>query len=234
MKERKTKSIENGGFYIALCACILIIALVGYMSGLSSKDEQAPEQQLADNSKTEVYTLPTMQPATAQPATPKPARTAAPTTAAPADVSERAVSSTVTDVEDIPHLITPVKGEVKVEFSGDQLVFNDIVSDWRTHDGVDFTANVNDDVLASGDGVIEDVYSDSLGDCILIDHQNGYKTLYANLADVGDKKAGDEVKKGDVIGKIGETALADFTKEPHLHFEVLADGKNVNPLEYIE
>ena len=136
--------------------------------------------------------------------------------------------------EEIPHFIAPVSGEVKAEFSGEDLVYHSTVSDWRTHDGVDFAANANDDVLASADGVIEEVSSGSLGESILVDHHNGFKTLYANLSELQDIKAGDEVKRGDVIGKVGESALADCTEGPHLHFEVISDGKNVNPLEYIE
>lgn len=232
MKEKKTKAFENGGFYIALCACILIIALIGYMSSLSSKRNQEPETNIAENTQQPAYTLPT--PAARQPAAAAPAKVSQAPQKQAATQAPQPVNKTVVTEDDIPHFVAPVKGDVQAEFSGDELVFHTTVSDWRTHDGVDFAANANDDVLASADGTIEEIYAASLGESILIDHGSGFKTLYANLAELQDIKAGDQVKQGDVIGKVGETALADCTTGPHLHFEVLSDGKNVNPLEYIE
>ncbi len=234
MKEKKTKAFENGGFYIALCACILIIALIGYMSSLSAKKNKQPETNLAENTQQQAYTLPT--PATNNKATTAPVKaqsTTAPKKQAATTIPQPVAKNVVTE-EEIPHFVAPVSGEVKANFSGDDLVYHNTVSDWRTHNGVDFAANINDDVLASADGVVEEVYSGSLGESILVDHNNGFKTLYANLAELQDIKAGDEVKRGDVIGKVGESALADCTEGPHLHFEVISDGKNVNPLEYIE
>ena len=130
--------------------------------------------------------------------------------------------------------IRPVNGKVIEEFSDNNLIYNEALRDWRTHNGVDLEAESGTQVLAAANGVIENVFDSNMGMCVLIDHQNGYKTVYANLDDSIVVKKGDEVAEGDVIGIVGNTALGDATDLPHLHFEITKDGNNVNPTEYIE
>lgn len=223
--EKKTKSAANSSFYLALCICVLIVALIGYVSSLTSEKNEEPEMEIA---------LETPAPIAQQPiAADIPKNT--PKTVIKADEPEPApVANDIIVEDEIPHFISPVNGKVLSEFSGEELVYHDAVSDWRTHDGVDLATELQQDVLASAAGVVEEVHSGSLGETILIDHGNGYKTRYANLAELPQVQAGDEVAQGDVIGKIGESALADCSPKAHLHFEILADGKNVNPSEYIE
>ena len=68
------------------------------------------------------------------------------------------------------------------------------------------------------------------GNLIVITHSYGYKTLYAHL-DGFNIKENQEVKKGDIIGYVGNTGLS---AGPHLHYEVKQNGKQLNPLDYIE
>ena len=82
--------------------------------------------------------------------------------------------------------------------------------------------------------MVSEVYEGSLGKTVKIDHQNGYQTIYANLSDQIEVISGDDIKAGDLIGKVGETAVADFTTEPHLHFEILQNNEFVNPANYIK
>jgi murein DD-endopeptidase MepM/ murein hydrolase activator NlpD len=67
------------------------------------------------------------------------------------------------------------------------------------------------------------------GLCVIVDHHNGYATLYAHNSTLRVSK-GDEVKKGDVIALMGSTGNATG---PNCHFEILLDGVNRNPLEFI-
>jgi murein DD-endopeptidase MepM/ murein hydrolase activator NlpD len=67
---------------------------------------------------------------------------------------------------------------------------------------------------------------------IIIDHGNNVKTLYSNLVSA-NVKVGDTVEKGQVIGNLGKTVSIEATDGAHLHFEVIVDGKQVNPLDYI-
>lgn len=98
------------------------------------------------------------------------------------------------------------------------------------HWGVDFAGREGADVVAVASGVVTwsgDRYG--YGQMVEVNHGNGYATRYAhnatNLVHVGDT-----VKRGDVIARIGETGRATG---PNLHFEVLENGRRVNPLTFI-
>ena len=132
------------------------------------------------------------------------------------------------------HFARPVDGKVLEEFSDNNLIYNEALRDWRAHSGVDLEAESGQQVIAAANGVIERVFDSNMGKCVEIDHQNGYKTIYANLDENIQIKQGDEVAEGDVIGLVGNTALGDATDMPHLHFEITKDGENVNPKDYLE
>lgn len=98
------------------------------------------------------------------------------------------------------------------------------------HTGIDFAGKLGDDVLAVADGVVTwsaDRYG--YGEMVEINHGNGYSTRYAHNEDLV-VSVGDEVKKGQVVAHMGETGRATG---PNLHFEVLKDGRRVNPVNFI-
>ena len=66
-----------------------------------------------------------------------------------------------------------------------------------------------------------------------MEHSNGIKTLYANLASGDMVTPNQKVKKGETIGSIGNTAIIESAEPPHLHFEVIKDGKPVDPGDYL-
>lgn len=143
------------------------------------------------------------------------------------DVEDVAV---IVSAEDFP-LSMPVNGAILDEFS-DELVYNSALADWRTHDGIDIGAEVGGSVCAAADGVIEEITDNAFGDVVTISHSGGLETKYMNLDGVESISVGDEVKSGDVIGLIGESKGENVT-DAHLHLEVYADGKPVDPMEYI-
>lgn len=98
------------------------------------------------------------------------------------------------------------------------------------HKGVDFVGREGNDIVAVASGIV--TWSgdrNDFGKLVEINHGNGYVTRYAHNADTL-VEVGDTVKRGDVIAWMGETGRATG---PHLHFEVLLDGKQVNPLSVI-
>lgn len=98
----------------------------------------------------------------------------------------------------------------------------------RMHTGVDFTGNKS--ILASDTGVVEFVGSKSgTGKTIIINHKNGYKTLYGHLNSYSVKE-GAIVEKGQKIGVMGNTGNSTGV---HLHFEIIKNGTKVNPLSYL-
>jgi murein DD-endopeptidase MepM/ murein hydrolase activator NlpD len=97
------------------------------------------------------------------------------------------------------------------------------------HPGVDFAAPEGTKVFATAKGkVVKAGRLRGLGNRIVIDHENGYKTLYAHLDEI-NVYVGKVVDRGDKIGTIG---LTGKTLIPHLHYEVEYNGKQVNPINY--
>ena len=104
------------------------------------------------------------------------------------------------------------------------------ISRTASHNGHDWAVNTGTKVRAAAEGVVELAYfSESYGYNILINHNNGFKTRYAHLSEVKVSK-GEKVVQSQVIALSGSTG---FSTGPHLHFEVVKDGKRVNPIEYV-
>src|SRR5258706_4031245 len=101
------------------------------------------------------------------------------------------------------------------------------------HDGVDLAAPRGSEVLAAGPGrVVAVIYSDLLagfGNYVDIDHGRGYVTHYSNLGDI-TAWYGQRVTKGQPIGRVG---ISGGSVAPHVHYEVIKDGKNVDPLKFL-
>ncbi|MFY0685570.1 MAG: M23 family metallopeptidase [Cyclobacteriaceae bacterium] len=100
----------------------------------------------------------------------------------------------------------------------------------RMHEGCDFSLEVGTPVYATGDGTIRWTRSSlsGYGRQIEIDHGFGYRTKYAHL-DMFNVKKGQKVKRGDLIGYSGNSGKSTA---PHLHYEVVLNGKKVNPIHY--
>jgi len=100
----------------------------------------------------------------------------------------------------------------------------------RFHYGMDFTAKRGTPVYASGNGVVKraDSRSSGYGNHIRIDHGFGYVSLYAHLSKY-NVRIGDKVKRGDIIGYVGNTGRS---AGPHLHYEIFKDDQRINPLNF--
>lgn len=130
--------------------------------------------------------------------------------------------------------VWPLNGEVMVPFSIDELVFSNTMSDWRVHTGADIAGSLGALVCAAGAGVVEDVYTDEMmGATVVIDHGNSVRTVYRNLDETVKVAVGDEVAAGDTIGAVGATADAESADGPHLHFEVIEAGAQIDPLDIL-
>ncbi|MGC9343543.1 MAG: M23 family metallopeptidase, partial [Bacteroidales bacterium] len=100
----------------------------------------------------------------------------------------------------------------------------------RMHEGIDLTAPRGTKIFATADGVVIQARrtTGGYGNKIVIDHGYGYRTLYGHCQKLL-VKPGQEVKRGDVIGAVGNTGLS---VAPHLHYEVHVNGRAVNPIHY--
>ncbi|MBM3557364.1 MAG: M23 family metallopeptidase [Alphaproteobacteria bacterium] len=97
------------------------------------------------------------------------------------------------------------------------------------HRGIDFGAPTGTPIMAAGDGVMERVGPyEAYGNYILIRHTKTHATAYAHMSRfAGGARAGKRVRQGEVIGYVGSTGRSTG---PHLHYEILVSGKQVNPI----
>ena len=118
---------------------------------------------------------------------------------------------------------TPLKGKINSDFGYRKDPFRKRVG---FHSGIDIDANYGDPVVATADGVVSKAgWQNSYGKTVVIKHQEGFETIYGHLSKITVKE-GQKVKVGDVIGKAGSTGRSTG---PHLHYEVVRQGKKVNP-----
>ena len=132
------------------------------------------------------------------------------------------------------YFMLPVSGEIQQEYSNRELVKSVTMGDWRTHNGVDIACDVNTNVRCFSDGTVTEVIEDRLwGTTVKMEHPNGYVSVYCGLNGEVNVKQGDEVEIGEIIGTTGNTSVIEIGQEPHLHFEVLKDGKTLDPIKLI-
>ena len=127
--------------------------------------------------------------------------------------------------------IQPISNkELKRLASGFGMRIHPIYKQRRMHTGVDFSAPRGTPIYSTGDGVVEEVINSlgGYGKQVVIDHGFGYKTRYAHMQKF-NVKVGQKIKRGEVIGFVGNTGRSTA---PHLHYEVIKNGKNVNPAYY--
>lgn len=100
----------------------------------------------------------------------------------------------------------------------------------KMHTGIDFAASIGTPIYATADGTIDrvDVSFSGYGKVIEIDHGFGYRTRYAHMHGFAIRQ-GQKVKRGDLIGYVGNTGLSTA---PHLHYEVFVNGVHANPVHY--
>lgn len=133
-----------------------------------------------------------------------------------------------------PILSRPVLGSIVVGYAMDKLVFSNTLDEWTTHSGIDIACSRGTPVKAAADGTVREIKNDPrYGVTIIIEHADGLKTVYANLAGGDMVQPNQKVKAGDVIGGVGSTALFESQTEPHLHFEVLKNDEPVDPMKYL-
>ncbi len=213
----KVHSVFGGaGFYIALAVCLVAAGVIGYFTIL--KPDQK-EQSVASHEQVEQIEKPT-----AAQVTP--------------EVPQEEVKTTEKTVEAedlLPQVISPLDGTTVTVFSMTELMYDETMADWRTHNGLDIQASDGDAVKTAADGTVTAVWNDELmGVSVIVEHADGYSTQYSSLKEDPPVSEGQKVSAGDIIGYVGTTATAEGTMGPHLHFSVFKDGEIIDPSEYVK
>lgn len=129
----------------------------------------------------------------------------------------------------------PTEGEIISEFAQENLIYSETLKEWITHPGIDIKADKTSIIKASADGIISSIVNDPrYGLTVVISHSNGYETVYSNLLTAEFVVEGEEVKQGQTIGTVGNTASFESNMECHLHFEILQDGNYLDPSIYLK
>lgn len=237
-KNRNKKWFMGKGFYIALAASIIAIGIASYIavdltiSNLNNDDNDSnnnlnnwgsPTDQVDNNQSNVEYN-------SSSGSTNNPANNPNATS------SSNTTSSKVNTSSEVKKAVfaMPVKGEILNKFSNGELVKSKTLGDWRTHDGIDIKASSGSSVKAIGDGKVLEVKEDGLwGVVVVIEHSENYISYYNGLNKTVNIKKGQQVKIGDVIGTVGETAEIEVSEESHLHLGLKKDDKWVDPLSII-
>lgn len=128
----------------------------------------------------------------------------------------------------------PAAGEVINPYSKGELVKSETLDVWKTHDGADIAADEGAAVSACMKGKVTEINNDPLwGVYVVIDHGDGIKGHYCGLAQTLNVKVGQEVKMGEIIGQVGNTAEIECKLPSHLHFGVTKDGAWIDPIEFV-
>ncbi len=151
--------------------------------------------------------------------------------------AEAAAKTVETVPEGLKNVSAPLAdiSTVTAAFSGSELVKSNTTGSWQTHNGTDYSAAVGDSVFSVSDGEVTAVNDDPLwGITVTIDHHNGYITRFCGLADDLSVQKGDSVSSGDTIGAVGDSADIESADAPHLHIEIMHNGKYINPEDILK
>lgn len=129
----------------------------------------------------------------------------------------------------------PVEGEIVREYAKDNLIYSETLKEWTTHMGIDIKADKTTVVKSAEAGTVKSIKNDPrYGLTIVVEHENNFQTIYANLLTSEFVVEGEKVEKGQSLGTVGNTAVFEIADEAHLHFEMLKDSLPVDPNLYVK
>ena len=212
------------GAYIALAMCLVAVGMIAFITLLTPRQTTEPVE---DNT-------PVVQ-ADPGPTAPVNKPEVVEVVPAPAETPPAPEPEEIPEPEDlVPTVVSPLDGTTVTVFSMTELMYDETMADWRTHNGVDIQAGEGDAVKTAAAGTVQIVSDDGLmGTTVVISHDDGYTTQYSSLQTEPPVEVGQTVHAGDVIGYVGSTAAAESSMGPHLHFSVSRNGEIIDPSEYV-
>lgn len=236
--EDSSKSKKNRNFYIALTLCVAAVSAAGWSTYQSVKNFLSPvgansKAKHTDSQKSEKHK---QSPGTEKKNTFEKNESKSvsnigssnrKTNISPMDTEEtKAVSAEASS----NLIIYPSTKNVIKEFSGDNPVYSNTFSDWRTHQGTDFRAEEGSIVKSITDGTVKDITDDSVyGTTVVIEHTPGFTAYYCGLGETVMVKPGQEIRTGDDIGCI-KNIPCEILDDPHLHLMISKDNKFIDPI----
>ena len=152
-------------------------------------------------------------------------------------VNVNSENNNVSNIEETPKDPTftmPVQGEISKHYGKEKLIYSDTLKEWTTHLGIDIKADKTTVVKSSADGVVKSIKNDPrYGLTVVVEHENGFSSVYSNLLTAEFVVVGESVKAGQTLGTVGNSATFEILDDTHLHFEILKDGNAVDPEMYV-
>ncbi len=122
----------------------------------------------------------------------------------------------------------PVAGEILGAYS-EAPVWSDTLEQWQSHTAIDIAASPGEAVYACREGVVSDAWNDRLwGNVIVLDHGDGWQSMYAGLNTLNLVCVGESVAKGDIISAVAPGVPCESELAPHIHFTLTKDGDPVD------
>ena len=230
---KSSNFFKREGFYVILFVCLCVVAAVAAVTAKNSiklKNTPISQNNLTEQKNGSSTTNVAQEPSVEYENALQVKKNNRANISVPKNGSTGVVAATDTS------FVKPVNGTIARQFSSEP-VYWDSTNSYRPNFGIDIKTDLGEPVVAVLNGKVEKVSSTTEnGVEIVIDHQNGLKTVYSNLDAKVLVTQGQTVKKGEKIGVVGNTTLnAAYEKYgDHLHFEVLKSKQSVDPLKYIK
>ena len=223
MPDEKREKI-NRIIYISAIALLLAVVIIAAVVSATNRAKKEPVETPSPSQPST--------PDTSKPDTPKPN-----TPDTPDKPSENPEDKPSEDVSTkLPSFALPIKeGALSIKHDPDLQVFSPTLEEYRVHLGIDLNTAADAPVSAAADGKVTKIWQDvNMGTCIAVSHNGGAISYYKNLSDTlaDGIEVGKSVKAGQLLGKVGESAMIEVAQEPHLHFELTVGGLQVDPLKY--
>ena len=240
MNKRKVlEFLDSKGFYIVLVLCVCIVSVTAYVVTKRNLESYVDNSNIAGttkianpNSKTEVDKQPSS--VAVKKSTNEGVIANKNTKPSNSDVTKLTTKNTL-EQKTIQKLEMPVMGNITKDYAKTSLVYSKTLEQWTTHEGIDISSDRGTPVKSSCDGIVEEIYSDyKYGTTIIINSNQGIKVKYSNLSTDSMVKKGQKIKTGDVISGVGNTSVFESGEQPHMHFEVIENGSNINPKNYLK
>ncbi len=122
--------------------------------------------------------------------------------------------------------VWPLEGEIVGEYAPETPVWSATLGQWQTHPGLDIAGSPGEAVCACRDGEVLDAWNDRLwGNVIVLDHGDGWQSIYRGLNTLNLVEIGGKVRAGDVLSAVAPSVPCEADLPAHLHFELTKDGE---------
>ena len=226
-EKKKTKAL-----FSVVCLCIVALGLIVYFStsSKSAQKKNAVNENRTLEVTTDVQRAVTVRDTTKEETTKKETNNKKKTEKKTVSTTEKITMQEGKNNVPYKSFYKYPLTEAVVKGYSQELVYDSTMGDYRAHPAVDFKGSEGDEVVAINDGIVLDVYIDSmLGQVVVVDHGAKLTAMYCGLDSVAVKK-GSTLNIGNKIGTLGKIP-AESADSPHLHFVTTLDGAAVNPLD---